>query len=61
MEGERGYLRRGKWRGGERFVSGMGECACEEIGVPSMLRFIHRVVSLVMILTTLDLSWLFLL
>ena len=24
--GERGYLRREKWRGGERFVSGRGEC-----------------------------------
>ena len=24
--GEGGYLRRGKWRGGERFVSARGEC-----------------------------------
>jgi hypothetical protein len=24
----RGYLRRGKWIGGERFVSGRGECVC---------------------------------
>jgi len=40
-------------------VSGMGDCACEELGVPSMLSLIHRVVSLVMMLTTLDLRWIF--
>jgi hypothetical protein len=26
--GGRGYLRRGKWRGGERSVSERGECVC---------------------------------
>ncbi len=38
----RGYLRKGKWSGGERFVSGKGECVREAIGAPSMLRFIRR-------------------
>ena len=26
--GVKGYLRRGKWRRGEKFVSGRGECVC---------------------------------
>ena len=40
--GRRGYLRRWKWRGDQRVVSGTGECTREEIGSPSMLRVIHR-------------------
>ncbi len=36
---------------------GMGECARESIGAPSMLRLMHRAVVLVRMLRTLDLSW----
>ena len=42
--GGRGCLRRGKWRGGERFVSVRGECAREEIGGQLMLRLTHKLV-----------------
>ena len=40
--GGRGYLRRGKWIGDKRFVSGTGQCTCESIMVTLMLRLIHR-------------------
>jgi hypothetical protein len=35
-------------------VSGRGECVCEVIGAPWILRLIHRVVSLARMLRTLD-------
>ena len=41
-EGGSSFLRIGKRRGGERFVSGRGECAREAIGAPSMLRLTRR-------------------
>ena len=58
--GRMGYLRREKWIRDKNFVSGRGECVCEElgdIGAPSMLRLIRRAAALARMLSTLDLSW----
>ena len=49
-----GYLRKGKWIRDEKFVSGRGECVCEAIGAPSMLRLIRNAVALARILPTLE-------
>jgi hypothetical protein len=35
----------------------MGECDLEDIGTPSILRFIRSTVTLVMMLPSLDLRW----
>ena len=50
-------LRRGKSTGDERLVSGrVSVYSWEDTGSASMLRLIHRVVALVMMLLTFDLS-----
>ncbi len=60
MEWGRGYLRRGKRIGDERFESVRGERVIvirEEIGAPTMLRLICNAVTLAKMLPTLDLSF----
>ncbi len=57
--GGRGYLRRGKRTGGDRFESELCVCmcVCEGIRSSSMLRLTHIVVVLVNMLSTFNLSW----
>ena len=52
--GERWYPGRGKWRGGERFGRGRGECVHVQIGALSISRLIHNATTLARMLSTLD-------
>ena len=55
--GGRRYLRKGKWRGGERFVSRRRKCVRKRDDIDAKLRLICRAVAFPRMLPTLDLSW----